>query len=161
MAMRRGDSDVLSRVACAGAGFLLAVLWFDLMFDVQVLGRGSGLLPDAVLASMADYYRRVTTDSWPMGALLAIVMAITFGATVLQVTNGKLPRLTGIAALVLSGSPILLALVWILPQAAQLGMRMDSLDVQSHLARAICYEHIACFASIGAFLALQLTRRDG
>ena len=24
----------------AGAGFLLAVLWFDLMFDVQVIGRG-------------------------------------------------------------------------------------------------------------------------
>ena len=33
----------------AGAGFLLAVLWFDLMFDVQVLRhRGPGDLPEPV-----------------------------------------------------------------------------------------------------------------
>ena len=38
----------------AGAGFLLAVLWFDLMFDVQALG--GGVLPEDKLASIADYY---------------------------------------------------------------------------------------------------------
>ena len=45
----------------AGAGFLLAVLWFDLMFDVQVIGHRGAVLPEAVLASIAAYYARVTT----------------------------------------------------------------------------------------------------
>ncbi len=30
----------MSAVLTLTAGFLLAVLWFDLMFDVQVLGGG-------------------------------------------------------------------------------------------------------------------------
>ena len=60
-------------IACGG--FLLAVLWMDLMFDVQVLRhRDSGELPEAVLASIAAYYRRVTTDAWPMNRAIGLVM---------------------------------------------------------------------------------------
>ena len=52
----------MQRVLAACGGFLLAVLWFDLMFDVQVLRHGSAaVLPEPVLASIAGYYRRVTT----------------------------------------------------------------------------------------------------
>jgi hypothetical protein len=51
----------MSAFVTAGAGFLLAVLWFDLMFDVQVMGHREGDLPEEVLASIASYYRRVTT----------------------------------------------------------------------------------------------------
>ena len=47
----------------AGAAFLLAVLWFDLMFDVQVRSHPSNPLPANVLASISAYYRRVTTDA--------------------------------------------------------------------------------------------------
>ena len=36
--------------AAAGAGFLLAVLWFDLMFDVQTRGHAGDVLPREVLA---------------------------------------------------------------------------------------------------------------
>ncbi len=43
----------------AGAGFLLAVLWFDLMFDVQA--RGATVGSDAVV-SISTYYRRVTVQ---------------------------------------------------------------------------------------------------
>jgi hypothetical protein len=31
--------------AAAGAGFLLVVLWFDLMFDVQTRGHAGSALP--------------------------------------------------------------------------------------------------------------------
>ena len=37
----------------AGAGFLLAVLWFDLMFDVQALRHRDRDLPEDVLSSTA------------------------------------------------------------------------------------------------------------
>ena len=44
----------------AGAAFLLAVLWFDLMFVVQALRHRVGDLPEEVLSSTAGYYRQVT-----------------------------------------------------------------------------------------------------
>jgi hypothetical protein len=65
----------------AGAGFLLAVLWFDLMFDVQVLRHPAGDLPETVLASIAGYYRRVTTDATPMNRLVAVAMVATIAAS--------------------------------------------------------------------------------
>ena len=44
----------------AAVGFLIAVLWFDLMFDVQVWPhRRADLLPEPVTESIATYYRRV------------------------------------------------------------------------------------------------------
>ncbi len=57
----------------AGAGFLLAVLWFDLMFDVQARGT----VTDDAIASISAYYRRVTTDAHVLcflsiGALITV-----------------------------------------------------------------------------------------
>ena len=44
-----------------------------------------------------------------------------------------------------------------MPAAVRLGTRRDSIDRQSALAAAICREHLLCFASIGALIALQLS----
>ena len=55
----------MNAFVAAGAGFLLAVLWFDLMFDVQALRHRERDLPEAVLASIAGYYARVTGSSPP------------------------------------------------------------------------------------------------
>jgi hypothetical protein len=63
--------------AATGAGFLLAVLWFDLMFDVQTRKASSGVLPPEVLTSISAYYRRVTTEAYPMNRLIALVAADT------------------------------------------------------------------------------------
>ena len=42
------------------AGFLLAVLWMDLIFDVQVFAHryAGDELPERVLKSLSDYYHR-------------------------------------------------------------------------------------------------------
>lgn len=157
--LQRAADAVAAHVACAGAGFLLAVLWFDLMFDVQALGHGSGLLAEAALASMAGYYRRVTTDSWPMGALLVTAMGATVAATVWQLARGLVARPVALAALVLVVLPVALALLRVLPNAVRLGARVDPLDVQSDLARAILWDHVLCFVAVGAFLALQLAQQ--
>src|SRR5439155_26220916 len=47
----RGTLPGVRAFVCAGAGFLLAVLWFDLMFDVQVLRHRVGDEPDETRAS--------------------------------------------------------------------------------------------------------------
>jgi hypothetical protein len=73
--------------AAAGAGFLLAVLWFDLMFDVQTR-KYTGDLPPEVLASISAYYRRVTTEAYPMNRLVALVMVLTLAAICAEIVQG-------------------------------------------------------------------------
>jgi hypothetical protein len=73
--------------AAAGADFLLAVLWFDLMFDVQTRKAVAGPLPPEVLASISAYYRRVTTEAYPMNRLVALVMLLRLAARRLCGTN--------------------------------------------------------------------------
>ena len=93
----------------AGGGFLLAVLWFDLMFDVQVLGHHDSALPEDVLASIAGYYRRVTTRARPMNRLIAATMLSTIGAIAIQIARGDAPRRVGWVSLVLVTSAVGLA----------------------------------------------------
>ena len=141
----------------AGGGFLLAVLWFDLMFDVQVLGRAERELPEGLLASIAGYYRRVTSTARPMNRLIAAVMLATLAAIVDQIAGAEEPGWVGWASLALAGSAILLAATHTVPSAVRLGTRRDTLERQSALARSICREHMLSFTAIAALLALQLS----
>jgi hypothetical protein len=145
-----------SAVLSACAGFLLAVLWMDLMFDVQVLAdpSGGGSVPEAVLASIATYYRRVTTDASPMGTLIATVMAIAVSAALWQLVRA--PERRHALILLLIVLPVALALGRVVPNAVRLGARADPPAVQEQLALGICREHLACFASVAIALVLQL-----
>lgn len=140
----------------AGAGFLLSVLWFDLMFDVQVVGHHGAVVDEGPLASIAGYYRRVTTAARPMNRLIAIVMLATLVAIVAEIVNGDVPRWAAWSSLALAAAPILLAAGHTVPSAARLGSRRDPVDYQSSLARTILREHALCAVAISALLALQL-----
>ena len=145
----------------AGAGFLLAVLWFDLMFDVQALQhRASRDLPDDVLTSIAGYYRRVTTAARPMNRLVAAAMLLTVAAIVVQIARGDGPAWAAWASLVLAGLAIGLAAAHTVPSAVRLGGRRDPADVQSRLARSILRDHLLCFAGIASLLVIQLAFAD-
>jgi len=145
----------------AGAGFLLAVLWFDLMHDVQVRGHGGRDLPENVLASISVYYARVTTAARPMNRLIAAVMLATVVAVVVQITEGDAPAWVGWTSLALAGAAIATAAVHTVPAAVRLGTRADPIDVQSRLARAIFRDHLVSFAAIAAVLVLQLAAGGG
>jgi hypothetical protein len=147
----------VSAFVTAGGGFLLAVLWFDLMFDVQVLTRHERELPEELLVSIAGYYRRVTTAARPMNRLIAAVMLATLGAIVAEIVDGGVSSWVAWTSLPLAAAPILLAGGHTVPSAVRLGARRDPIDRQSALARSICREHLLCFASIAALLALQLS----
>jgi hypothetical protein len=140
----------------AGAGFLLAVLWFDLMFDIQVLAHRGEQLPEEVLCSIAGYYHRVTTAARPMNRLIAAVMLATLAAVVDQISEDRQPTWLGWVSLALAAAPILLAGGHTVPNAVRLGSRTDSVEHQSRLARSIWREHLFCAAAITALLALQL-----
>ena len=142
--------------ASAGGGFLLAVLWFDLMFDVQVIGHRDGELPEEVLASISDYYRRVTTTARPMNRLIALVMLATLAAILAELLGEGTHAWVAWSSLAVAVAPIALAGARTVPNAVRLGARRDSSASQSTLAQSICRQHLFCAACIAALLVLQL-----
>ncbi|OBA79128.1 hypothetical protein A9W99_21630 [Mycobacterium sp. 1164966.3] len=143
----------------ACSGFLLAVLWLDLIFDVQVWKhREAAELPEPVLASVANYYHRATTTSRPMGRLIALVMVILLGTLAFQAARGNCAGWLLFASAVLAGVPVLLALTHTVPYAVRLGKRGDNTSHQSRLARSILRDHLICAACMLALLVVWLTQ---
>jgi hypothetical protein len=142
-------------IAAACAGFLIAVLWMDLIFDTQVLRhRRADALPETVLDSISAYYHRATTTSRPMSLLIALVMVILLGTLGFRAFRGPDPGWLLVASGVLAGVPILLALVRTVPNAVALGNRVGTPAELSRLARSICRDHLTCLGCMSAFLVL-------
>ncbi len=136
----------------APAGFLLAVLWFDLMFDVQV----RGVATEDAIASISAYYRRVTTTARPMNRLVALAMMSTVVAIVAELTTDRVAAWAGWTSLGLALLPMTTAALRTVPRAKRLGADRDPGDEQERMARRILHEHVLCFLSIGALIAVQL-----
>ena len=160
--MPRGEAEVdsVAPLLTACSGFLFAVLWMDLMFDVQVFGyRSAGEeLPEPVLVSITGYYHRATTTSRPMSRLIALVMLILLGALGFQATRGQDPDWLLVISAGLAGIPTMLALTQTVPDAIRLGQRTDSVPEQSRLARSVCRDHLVCVGCMFAFLVLWVAR---
>ncbi len=150
----------MAPILLACSGFLLAVLWMDLIFDVQVLQyrRAGEELPERVLASIAGYYHRATTESRPMGHVIAAVMLILLAALGFQAARGHDPAWLIGSSAALAGVPVILALTHTVPSAVRLGHRADGPAEQTRLARAICRDHLVCFAGMLAFLVVWTAR---
>ena len=148
--------SVAEGLLLACSGFLLAVLWMDLIFDTQVRGSRDAELSEQVLASVAGYYRRATTTSRPMSRLIAAVMVVLVGALVVEVVRGGDPVWLIAVSAVLAATPIVLAAVRTVPNAVRLGRREDGAVEQSRLARAVYRDHVLCLVCMGSFLVLRL-----
>jgi hypothetical protein len=151
----RARLNIVHTLAAAGAGFLSAVLWFDLMFDIQLLGHNTEV-PESVLTSIAVYYRRVTTDARPMNRLVAAVMLATVAFVVTEVVDHRGPAWATWLSLALIVSAVALAGGRTVPNAVRLGLRRDPGTDQTALARSIFHDHLACLTAIWALLIVQL-----
>lgn len=141
----------------ASGGFLIGVLWMDLLFDVQVIRhRELSQIPEDTLASIGAYYRRVTTEARPLGHAVGCVMLIAAVGAIAQIVRAEPARWVGIASLALVVGPIALAVRRVLPNAVRLGAREGSAQQQSDLARSICRDHFVCLAAMIALVMLQL-----
>jgi hypothetical protein len=142
--------------AAAGAAFLICVLWFDLMFDVQTRKHAGDALPTEVLASISAYYRRVTIEAWPMNRLIAVVMLLTVLAIITEIVWGAGHLWIAWISLAAAASAIGLARARTIPNAVRLGRAADSPDAQTRLARAIYRDHLYCLAAMIVVVGLQL-----
>ena len=154
--------DVATSLLTACSGFLLAVLWMDLMFDAQVLAdrNGEGELPESALASIAGYYRRAVTGSRPMSRLIPVVMLVLLVALGFRAIRGHDPSWILAASGLLAGAPILLALTHTVPNAVRLGSRSGDAAEQTALARSIWRDHLVCAGCVLAFLLLWVARSE-
>src|SRR5690242_15617350 len=110
----------------------------DLMFDVQAWRLGADPAADAaIVASIATYYRRVTTDAFPMNRLIGVVMIVTLVAAASRVWRARRRRGLHAAVFALAAGPIALAVVRVFPAAVRLGSAVDTASAQATLARAI------------------------
>ncbi|MFI4975677.1 MAG: hypothetical protein ACHP84_14145 [Caulobacterales bacterium] len=137
----------------------MAVLWFDLMFDVQTRGHAGEILPAEVLASIRAYYRRVTTDARPMGGLVRVVMLLTVAAIVAEIVLQQGRGWAAWVSLAAAASAIGLAVARTIPNASRLAGGADGPELQSSLARLILRDHLYCLAAIALLVTLQLVAR--
>jgi hypothetical protein len=127
------------------------------MFDVQVLRfpDASEPLPEAVLASIVGYYRRVTTEAYPMNRAVGVVMLLGLAGSAWQLRSTRRRAFASVSLLLIAGA-VALAAFRVVPNAMQLGTRADTLARQSELARAICTDHLWCLAAIVLFSCIQV-----
>jgi hypothetical protein len=143
-------------VATAALGFLLCVLWFDLMFDVQARGHAGAELPLSVRDSIAGYYRRVVTGARPMNRLVAFAMLVALAALVAELVASDTNDVVAGVSLALAAAAIGLAAARTVRNAVRLGTQTDTDLRQSELARSILVDHLVCLSAISTALLLQL-----
>ena len=143
----------MQALSTAGAGFLLAVLWFDLMFDVQIVGRGDH---DTAIASIGTYYRRVTTTARPMNRLVALWMVVTVVSLVVQMVRADGNRWMSAMALAFSATAIGIAAARTVRNAVRLGRGIEDPSTSLRLARTTLFDHLASFALMAATLIVVL-----
>ena len=112
-----------------------------------------------MLASISAYYRRVTTEAYPMNRLVALVMVLTLAAIVAEIVEGANPWWIDWGSLVIAGSGFVPTLARTVPNARRLGRAEDTPQEQSRLARAIYRAHLLSFARMFVVLCLQLIAR--
>lgn len=147
---------IMSAAAAAGTGFLIAVLWFDLMFDVQTRPHVGPTIPAEVLASISAYYRRVTTQAHPMGRLVAVVMGMTLVALIFEIVASDGRRWVGWLSLAIALCVFGLTGARTVPNAVRLGRATDPPDVQTRCARSVYRDHLFSLAAMTTLLGLQL-----
>ena len=147
----------MTEIITAAAGFLVAVLWFDLMFDVQVLAhRQSPEVPESVTESIAAYYRRVTTTASPMGTLVGAVMAVLLVTLVVQAGTADVAVWVSAVSIAAAAAAIGLVMVRVFPRAVRLGSRSQPQTEQGEIARSIFRDHVLCLAAMVTLLGVQL-----
>lgn len=141
-------------ILCLCIGYLIAVLWIDLIFDSLVLPHhdNKGPLPEEVLATMASFFGRIAAKP----RLIFVVMVTMYVVVILQIVQGTVPAWVAWTSLVLVTVPTGYATARVMPAARRLGARKDSLEKQSELARSLFAMHTFSFTLMVLLAALQI-----
>ena len=135
-------------------GFMLAILYIDLMFDVMAVPhrRSRATLPKDVLDPITSYYGRVTQNPY----VLMFVMLATTISVVLQIVYGLTPRWAAYTSLAAIGLAMVVGVVKIIPAARRLASGKDPAEVQTRLVQSVLTAHVLLLICILVLAAIQL-----
>jgi hypothetical protein len=135
-------------------GFMLAILYIDLMFDVlSVPYRRSGaMLPKEVLDPVTHYYGRVTQNPY----VLMFVMLTTTICVVLQIVYGLAPRWAAYSSLVAIALAMAAGAGKVIPSARRLASGEVPPEEQTRLVHGVFTAHVLLFVCILVLGVLQL-----
>ncbi len=140
-------------------GFMLAVIYIDLAFDLSTLPyrRNKAAIPREVLESITRYYRCITRNPW----LLIFVFTACAACIVWEIVYELVPRRVGYLSIVMIGAVMLTATAKVIPSAQRLASGKESEEKQSQLAHSLFPYHVAFLILITLLALLQFSTVRG
>ncbi len=136
-------------------GFMLAVLYIDLMFDVMAVPhrRTGKTLPKEVLDPITRYYGRITQNPY----VLMFVMLTTTICLVMEIVYDLAPRWAAYSSLVLMGLAVVAGTAKVIPTAQRLASGKDPEDRQTGLIHSMFPSHVFLLICILLLTAIQFS----
>ena len=134
-------------------GFMIAILYIDLKFDILSLPhrRAGGPIPAGVLRQIATYYGVVTKNP----AVLMFVMVTTLTCIVAEILYDLVPRWVGYSSVILIGLAMGVGIIKVIPTARRLAIDKDSADERTRIAHVMFRSHIFLLTAILLLALLQ------
>jgi hypothetical protein len=134
-------------------GFMLAVLYIDLMFDVSALPyrRTNSPIPKEVLDPIASYYRRVVQNPY----VLMFVMLVATTSIVAEIVYALVPQWVGYSSLALMGLSMVAGTLKVIPTAQRLAADNAPDDARSRMVHSMLPFHIVLLVNILLLAAIQ------
>jgi hypothetical protein len=135
-------------------GFMIAILYIDLQFDILALPhrRAGGPAPSGVLGQIATYYGVITKNPY----LLMFVMMTALLCIIAEIVYALVPRWAGYSSLVFMLLAMLGGIVRVIPTAQRLATDTDTIDERTRMVHSMFPSHIFLLIMILSLAAVQL-----
>ena len=136
-------------------GFMLAVLYIDLMFDVTAVPyrRTNAPIPSDVVETIARYYRRITQNPY----VLMFVMLTATLCIVAEIVYDLAPRWVGYSSLFFMAILVIAGGGRVIPMAQRLASGKDAEDARTRLVHAMFPGHVVLLISILLLALVQFS----
>ncbi len=136
-------------------GFMLAVLYIDIYFDISALPyrKDKAALPEEVLVSITNYYGRITQNPW----LLIFVLTASATCIIWEIVYNLVPPRIGYGSLALFAVLMMIGVLKVIPAAQKLGSRKESRDEQVRLVFSLFPYHVLFLIVVFSLTLLQFS----
>jgi len=136
-------------------GFMMAVLYIDLMFDIMAAPyrKTNAALPKVVLDSITHYYGRITQNPY----VLMFVMLTALLCIGSEILYDLVPRWAAYSSLGLMLLSMMTGVLKVIPTAQRLGAGTDSEDARTRMVHSMMPFHLILMVNILLLTAIQFS----
>ena len=136
-------------------GFMMAVLYIDLMFDIMAAPyrKTNAALPKAVLDPITHYYGRITQNPY----VLMFVMLTALLCIGSEILYDLVPRWAAYSSLGLMLLSMMTGVLKVIPTAQRLGAGTDSEDARTRMVHSMMPFHLILMVNILLLTAIQFS----